>query len=130
MNRRSAITIAAGMALAVIVAAAAIAMGVTGPSSQASADTPPGATRVDPSPRVKTITRMIEVGTPGGEQGGIVTVQGTAPAPSTSSAFDDDALDDDDHGEDDAFDDDDHGDDDDDHDDDRRDGGDDHDDDD
>jgi hypothetical protein len=101
MNKRSAITIAAGMVLTLIVAAAAIAMGVTGPT-QASAET--SQAPAQPSPRVKTITHTIKVEKPGDRlPGAVVTIEGTTPAAtSAASVSDDDAVEDgvDDHGED------------------------------
>jgi hypothetical protein len=108
MNRRAAITVAAIVAVTVIGAAAAIGMGVTGPSSSASA----GTAREAASPEVRTITRTVEIEAPvQGQVGDGVVVQ----APASTGAFDDDAWDDvsDDDDRDDAWDDaDDHGDDD------------------
>lgn len=91
MNERSAITIAAGMVATVVLAAGAIAMGITGPS-QASAGS--GDPQLQASPRVRTITRTVRV-----EQhdptAGVVTVQGQVPNAAPSSSFDDGSDDDD-----------------------------------
>jgi hypothetical protein len=116
MNRRSAITIAAGMVLTVMVAAGAIALGVTGPTSQASA----GAGAASPTPEVRTVTRTIERREPSDDGSRSVVVLPPQPSSQAAPSFtDDDGWDDDDAWEDDH----DEGDDHDDHDDDDDDGG-------
>ena len=72
MNKRSAMAVAAGLVLAMIVAGVALATGITGPSSDA------GTTVAVPSeaqePIVRTVTRTIEV-----HETGEPTISGQAP---------------------------------------------------
>ena len=105
MNRRSAITIAAGMVLTVMVAAGAIALGVTGPTSEASAD----AGTASGSPEVRTVTRTIERREPGSDGSRAVVIpQQPSTAQATPSFTDDDGWDDDDAWDDDHDEGDDH----------------------
>lgn len=110
MNRRSAITIAAGLVLTMVVAGGAIALGMTGPSQATAADPAQPTSVTRPSPEVRTITRTVRVER--GDEDGAVAVAAadtgsataspaTAPSPWDDDArHDDDDLDDD-HGDDD-----------------------------
>ena len=84
MNRRSALLAAGGIMLAVVVAIAAIMAGLVGPQP-AGAD---AASSQRPTPRVRTITRTIEVHRPGGT----VTVPPSAGTETVSDADRDDAF--------------------------------------
>jgi len=101
MNRRSAITIAAGLVLTMVVAGGAIALGMTGPSQADAADPAQSTSVTRPSPEVRTITRTVRVerdddaGSVTSPAAGVTTASpvavGATPAP-----WDDDARNDDD----------------------------------
>jgi hypothetical protein len=99
MNKRSAMFVAAGLVLSLLVAGLAMAMGVTGPSADAKT-----AAR-DRKPAVETVTRTVTIHKKAtGQDAGTIVVTTGAPATSTSSddgAFDDDdAFEDDDRNDD------------------------------
>lgn len=109
MNRRSAITIAAGLVLTMVVAGGAIALGMTGPSQATAADPAQPTSVTRPSPEVRTITRTVRVerGDDDGAVAAAETGSATASPAATPSPWDDDARNDDDDLDDDHGDDDD-----------------------
>jgi hypothetical protein len=103
------------MVLTVMVAAGAIALGVTGPTSEASAD----GVAASRTPEVRTVTRTIERREPASDGSPAVVIpQQPSTTQAAPSFTDDDGWDDDDAWEDDHDESDDHDDDDHDHDDD------------
>jgi hypothetical protein len=117
MDKRSAMVVAAGLVLTLLVAGAAVATGFTGPDGSVSAPrlTPTGEAQQEP--RVRTITRTVRVQrdaeTPAtGAPAPVVITQTAAPSTPSSVPSDDDAYEDEDHAyedEDHAYEDDDHG---------------------
>ena len=120
MNKRSAMMVAAGLVLSMVVAGMAIASGFTGPEASASGGVSTDEIR-QREPKVRTITETITVHrdakpSDDGSAPAPVVITQAPPAPAASgatSSFDDDGYDDDEYEDEDGEDheDEDHGDD-------------------
>ena len=104
MNKRSALAIAAGLVLTLIVGGLAVAAGLTGPT--VSSAVPDADRRSAPEPVVRTVRRTVTVHEKADEVGEVVQVAAPASSASASSGSEDDDAYEDDEYEDDEYEDD------------------------
>lgn len=103
MNKRSAMLVAAGLVLTLVVGGIAVAVGLTGPEIGSAR---PRSGRETPSPLVKTTTKTVTVHKKGDATGGgVVAVPGTSSSSvsSASGSSDDGYVEDESSSDDDEF---------------------------
>jgi hypothetical protein len=90
MNKRSAMTVAAGLVFALMVGAAAVAVGATGPGPSGGSDEAQRA-----QPHVRTITRTVEVQRASGDPSTAGSMSTTPVSPLPAQGSSDDGWEDD-----------------------------------